>query len=82
VTGRHRAKRDTTDPAERLNGEIKRRKQVIGIFPNKADVTRLVRSILLEQSDERAGQRARDVSLETIAPLSNGLAVSLPPLAD
>ena len=70
-----------TNPIERLNGEIKRRSDVVGIFPNEAAVTRLIGAILLEQNDEWAVQRARCMTLETIAPLSDDLAVSLPSLA-
>jgi putative transposase len=77
----HRAKIHSTNPIERLNGEIKRRSDVVGIFPNDAAVTRLIGAILLEQNDEWAVQRARYMTLETIAPLSDDLTVSLPPLA-
>jgi hypothetical protein len=65
-----------TNPLERLNGEIKRRSEVVGIFPNEAAVTRLI--VLLEQNDEWAVQRARYMSLETIAPLSDAPIVTLP----
>ena len=77
----HRAKLHSTNPLERLNGEIKRRSDVVGIFPNEEAVTRLIGALLLEQNDEWAVQRARYMSLETIATLSDDPAISLPALA-
>jgi putative transposase len=77
----HRVKLHSTNPLERLNGEIKRRSDVVGIFPNEDAVVRLIGALLLEQNDEWAVQRARYMSLETIAPLSDDPAVSLPALA-
>ena len=77
----HRAKLHSTNPLERLNGEIKRRTEVVGIFPNEDAITRLVGAILLEQNDEWAVQRARYMTLETIAPVSDDPLVSLPALA-
>jgi putative transposase len=64
----HRAKLHSTNPIERLNGEIKRCTDVVGIFPNEAAITRLVGAILLAQNDEWAVQRCRYMTLETIAP--------------
>lgn len=77
----HRAKLHSTNPLERLIGEIKRRTEVVGIFPNEDAIARLVGAILLEQNDEWAVQRARYMTLETIAPLSDDPLVSLPALA-
>ena len=74
----HRTKLHSTNPLERLNGEIKRRTEVVGIFPNEASILRLVGAILLEQNDEWAVQRARYMTLETIAPLGDDPNVILP----
>ena len=74
----HRTKLHSTNSLERLNGEIKRRTEVVGIFPNEAAIIRLVGAILLEQNDEWAVQRARYMTLETIAPMSDDPLVSLP----
>lgn len=68
----------STDGLERLNGEVKRRTDVVGIFPNDEAIVRLVGSILLEQNDEWAVQRARYMTLETIAGLSDDLTIGLP----
>ena len=77
----HRTKIHSNNPIERLNGEIKRRTGVVGIFPNEAAITRLVGAILLEQNDEWAVQRARYMTLETVAPLSDNPTIGLPAMA-
>ena len=77
----HWTKIYSTNPIERPNGEIKRRTNVVGIFPNEAAIFRLVGAILLEQNDEWAVQRGRYMTLETIAPLSDTPIIGLPAVA-
>ena len=74
----HWPKLHSTSPIERLNGEIKRRADVIGIFPNEAAIRRLVGAILIEQNDEWAVQRCRYMTLETMTAVSED---NLPMLA-
>jgi putative transposase len=74
----HGSKLHSTNGLERLNGEIKRRTDVVGIFPNDEAIVRLVGAILLEQNDEWAVQRARYMTLETMAALSDDPLVGLP----
>ncbi len=59
----------STDPLERLNKEIKRRTNVVGIFPNEAAVTRLVGALMLEQNDEWAITR-RNMTLAPSPPFA------------
>ena len=76
----HRQKLHSTNPLERLNGEIKRRTNVVGIFPNENAITRLVGAILLEQNDEWAVSR-RYMTLESIAQTSDNPTLKLPTVA-
>lgn len=64
----HRTQIHSTNPLERVNAEIKRRTNVVGIFPNEAAITRLVGALLLEQNDEWQLQR-RYMQLEGLQSL-------------
>ena len=77
----HRTKLHSNNPIERLNGEIKRRTDVVGIFPNEEAITRLVGAILLEQNDEWAVQRCRYMTLESVSGLSDNAIITLPAMA-
>jgi putative transposase len=70
----HRTKLHSTNPLERLNKEVKRRADVVGIFPNEASITRLIGAVLLEQNDEWLLQH-RYMQVEGMAELT-------PPLID
>lgn len=65
----HRAKLHSTNPLERLNKEVKRRTNVVGIFPNEGSIQRLVGAVLMEQHDDWI-QGKRYMTLETMAEVS------------
>jgi putative transposase len=65
----HRSKLHSTNPLERLNKEVKRRADVVGIFPNEAAIVRLIGAVLLEQNDEWQLQH-RYMQVEAMAELA------------
>lgn len=64
----HRLQIHSTNPLERLNAEVKRRTNVVGIFPNERSIIRLVGAMMIEQNDEWSLQR-RYMQLEGLQSL-------------
>ena len=77
----HRAKLHSTNPLKRLHGEVKRRTNVVGIFPNEPAIVRLIGAILVEENDEWVGQRARYMTLESIPPGRDSVPIKPPVVA-
>ena len=76
----HWAQIASTNPLERLNGEIKRRSDVVGISPNDRAAARLVGALMLEQTDEWAVSR-RYMSLESLTAIGDDPVPRLPAVA-
>jgi putative transposase len=80
----HCTKLHSTNPLERLNREVKRRADVVDIFPNETSITRLIGAVLLEQNDEWLLQ-CRYMQIEGMAelpaPLIDADPAKLPPMA-
>lgn len=66
---RHRTKLHSTNPLERLNKEVKRRADVVGIFPNEEAIVRLIGAVLLEINDDWVIQ-SRYMQIEGMAELA------------
>jgi putative transposase len=73
----HRAKLHSTNPLERLNKEVKRRADVVGIFPSEPSIVRLIGAVLLEQNDEWQ-LRHRYMQVEAMAELTSPAAEAEP----
>ena len=76
----HWAQIASTNPLERLNGEVKRRSDVVGIFPSDRAAVRLVGALMLEQTDEWAVSR-RYMSLESLTAIDDDPIPRLPAVA-
>ena len=78
----HRTKLHSTNPLERLNKEVKRRADVVGIFPGEPSIVRLIGAVLLEANDEWQLQH-RYMQVEAMAELlaPDPETLRLPPLA-
>ena len=80
----HRAKLHSTNPLERLNKEVKRRADVVGIFPNEGSVIRLIGAVLLEANDEWQTQHRymqTEVMAELMAPLTDAVPTQIATVA-
>jgi putative transposase len=80
----HRTKLHSTNPLERLNKEVKRRADVVGIFPSEASIMRLIGAVLLEANDEWQLQHRYmqlEAMAELLAPDPEAETLRLPPLA-
>ena len=75
----HRVKLHSTNPLERLNKEVKRRADVVGIFPNEDSITRLIGAVLLAQHDEYQLQN-RYMQIEGMVALATPQIEEAPPL--
>ena len=80
----HRAKLHSTNPLERLNKEVKRRADVVGIFPGEASILRRLGAVLLEANDEwQTGHRSMQLEgmAELLSPDPAAESLKLPPRA-
>ncbi len=71
----HRTKLHSTNPLERLNREVKRRADVVGIFPSEQSIVRLIGAVLLEANDEWQLQH-RYMGVEAMGEMLNPASTS------
>ena len=78
----HRTKIHSTNPLERLNKEVKRRADVVGIFPSEQSIIRLIGAVLLEANDEWQLQHRYmgvEAMAEMLSPAPTNETLQLPP---
>ncbi len=78
----HRTKLHSTNPLERLNKEVKRRADVVGIFPSEPSIIRLIGAVLLEANDEWQMQHRNmgvEAMGEVLTPAPTNETLQLPP---
>jgi transposase-like protein len=78
----HRTKLHSTNSLERLNKEVKRRADVVGIFPSEQSIIRLIGAVLLEANDEWQLQHRYmgvEAMAEMLSPAPTNETLQLPP---
>ena len=73
----HRTKLHSTNPLERLNNKVKRRADVVGIFPNEDSILRLFGAVLCEKNDDWQSQH-RCMMFEAFSQIDTAQIDSLP----